>query len=662
MARALEMDPISMLLDSALPPKAKLAAVRCVNEPAMVISQRNKALRTLKKISDSLAPLRTRWAQALPEGSPARRLNLPLFHFITETLEYEDTTLVKELMRGMPIVGSVPSTNVLTERVRPAQSTQQEWRSNLPARNKEVWERTIRSQGPELANECWRKTLLDVEAGWASMPTPVTNLDLTSTSLTPRYAIKDANGGEIRLIDDFRAIAVNELVSTADTEIPDTLDAALALETLFEKLSPELELNSFAVDFRHAYKNIPLPTSQHELATIILAPPDGPPMKAVLKTQPFGAKRAPANWARVTAFLRWVVARLFSITLFVYVDDCFTVEPVSTVLSAFKSIQELFALFGLELEEDKEKKPTKELELLGAQILFAPGMIKATLPVNKRLKYTTELRAILARNALGPAEAAKIRGKLGYAQTLFFGRVGRSLLRPFSVRQYDSAASSSTKLPQGLKDVIPWWIAQLGCAKPRMVCTRPTHPVLAYSDACGEGHLGAITVLDGMVATHHTHVPSWFARAKTGIFELELMACVIGLLAAMAIAPGRPVLLCCDNMGARGTIMRGTCGAAIGRMISSVFWNIAAQFECAVWIEFAPSALNSADPPSRSCPLLPDNTRTEVVSEGVPELFTHILKSRQALAEAQYQIPQGGLNKATGWPRPEHQESRDPAE
>ena len=187
--------------------------------------------------------------------------------------------------------------------------------------------------------------MAEVEAGWASTPVPITELDLTSTPLTPRYAIRDTNGGKVRLIDDFRAIAANELVATVDTDIPDTLDAAPALSSLYEGLSPGIELTAFAFDFKHAYKNIPIPNDQHELATIILAPLAGPPMKALLRTQPFGAKRAPANWARVTAFLRWLAARLFGIALFVYVDDCFTVEPVSTINSAFWAVKELFALF-----------------------------------------------------------------------------------------------------------------------------------------------------------------------------------------------------------------------------------------------------------------------------------------------------------------------------
>lgn len=111
------------------------------------------ALDAIREISDSFAPLRERRAQAFPAGSAGRRRNLPLFHFATETLEYEDKALVKELMHGAPVVGSIASTNVLAERVRPAQSTQQELLNNLPAMNRVIRDRVIRSQGSVLANE-----------------------------------------------------------------------------------------------------------------------------------------------------------------------------------------------------------------------------------------------------------------------------------------------------------------------------------------------------------------------------------------------------------------------------------------------------------------------------------------------------------------------------
>ena len=168
-------------------------------------------------------------------------------------------------------------------------------------------------------------------------------------------------------------------------------------------------------------------------------------------------------------------------------------------------------------------------------------------------------------------------------------------------------------------------------------------PVVVYTDACGPGHIGAVIVVDGIRYTHQTHVPPWFMRSIAGIFELELTACLLGLILAAFYAPGRPVLLCCDNMGARGEVVRGACATVLGRMLSSTFWNVAAHFGCAVRGDFVASGLNSADPPSRACELVPADDRAADISAGTPSLFLHIMSTRQNISSDQFRIDPGTL-------------------
>ena len=156
----------------------------------------------------------------------------------------------------------------------------------------------------------------------------------------------------------------------------------------------------------------------------------------------------------------------------------------------------------------------------------------------------------------------------------------------------------------------------------------------------------------GRNPAHAPHIPPWFARPSAGIFEYELAACLLGLILAAFYAPGRPVLVCCDNLGARGAVVRGSCTAAIGRMLSAAFWNVAAVFSCAVWIDFVASALNVADPPSRACELIPLEERPNGTTEGAPHLFQHIMSSRHSLASAQFKIDTQNSKMTNGWSCP----------
>ena len=108
------------------------------------------------------------------------------------------------------------------------------------------------------------------------------------------------------------------------------------------------------------------------------------------------------------------------------------------------------------MRKTRTNPPTAGIELLGANIQFSTGHVRASLPPQKAATYQDELRKITSTNRLSPGDAAKIRGKLGFAQTLMFGRTGRAMLQPFSTRQYDPTDTSHATLTIDLEESIPW--------------------------------------------------------------------------------------------------------------------------------------------------------------------------------------------------------------
>ena len=66
-------------------------------------------------------------------------------------------------------------------------------------------------------------------------------------------------------------------------------------------------------------------------------------------------------------------------------------------------------------------------------------------------------------------------------------------------------------------------------------------PALVYTDACGEGHLGAC-VFDGehqWVA--HAHIPSWMQKMSINVKEMA--AALFGLCVMVEVTRGRQMLL-----------------------------------------------------------------------------------------------------------------------
>ena len=190
-------------------------------------------------------------------------------------------------------------------------------------------------------------------------------------------------------------------------------------------------------------------------------------MAASLRTHPLGPSRAPANWARVTSFVHIVRLRLCRVWLGIYVGDCFCLEPEDTIDSAINCTRAVCALLGLQLETAKEQGPADSVLLLGAAIQVGQSPITASLPEKKRNDYMAVLRGILAGNSLTPAAAAKVRGKLGFAQPLMFGKFGRAPLHEFLSRQYSKAVGHRFPFAEELRETAQRGGLAVACSAPK---------------------------------------------------------------------------------------------------------------------------------------------------------------------------------------------------
>ena len=453
---------------------------------------------------------------------------------------------------------------------------------------------------------------------------------------------------KIRLIDDFRASAINAIVETEDANIPDTLDSLIAVSSFFALVKPGCDLYCATADFAHAYKHVPILEDHRQFATILLAPPQGDLKAACLRTQPFGSKRAPTNWPRVTLFLKWLMLTVFNVVINVYVDDVFIVETAETINNAFLVFKAVCELLGFQLEVSKQQEPTKTPNLLGAEITLTQRWITARLPGRKRKDLINELKQALSNGTLTPAQAAKLRGRLGFSQSLLFGRMGRALLNPLSARQYSKTSGRFHPLNEQLKQTLEWWIEILRTANPRRTMLTPPKPCVVYCDASGTGHIGFYIKNGEEIRTGNTHLPEWFTKIG-GIFEYELAGAIYALFAASVVWPGLPILLCVDNSAAAATLVRGNCPSDLGAILAAVFWCAAASSSTPVWVEEVRSKFNVADTPSRLCAFIPDRPSFHFSNHGVPDTFADVFANYESLLRARTKSPAQGQGFLSPW-------------
>ena len=372
---------------------------------------------------------------------------------------------------------------------------------------------------------------------------------------------------ETRLIDDFRASGINALLSTQDTNIPDNLDMLLAVDTYYNLTAPKVGIQAAVIDYESAYKNIPIIRYRWEFASILVAPPEGALAVCQSRVPPYGSRSSPASWPRMTGFIQRVLLAVAKVHLEVYAGDCYIAEPNTAIQSVYEALNVLNDLRNLPIAKDKGSPPADAIAPSGARVGISEKFIEAPLPKRDAGCLIHDLRYVLQRGTPSPAQVAKLRGGLGWAQSLFFGRFGRALLAPLTARQYASLSGKAT-LSAELADVIPWRVARLGDPIPRRIYYRHTKPVVLYTNAFGAGHLSDV-VYDGGRHVCTPHLPQWFVETL-GIFEMEHAGAIFGLLAVSILDPKRPVLLVCDNIGACATAIRGSARTTEWRMLASV--------------------------------------------------------------------------------------------
>ena len=103
-----------------------------------------------------------------------------------------------------------------------------------------------------------------------------------------------------------------------------------------------------------------------------------------------------------------------------------------------------------------------------------------------------------------------------------------------------------------------------------------------------------------MYTSHH--LPNWRV-ASYNIFELELAAALIGVIAAVKEYNGDIILLNIDIQAAMRSIIRGNSKQDVAAKLCQVTWFASAIIETSsaplLWFEYVPSQLNTADGPSR---------------------------------------------------------------
>lgn len=74
------------------------------------------------------------------------------------------------------------------------------------------------------------------------------------------------------------------------------------------------------------------------------------------------------------------------------------------------------------------------------------------------------------------------------------------------------------------------------------IALQADHPMVIYTDACGDGQIGGMIVHRGVQYFSHSHLPGWL-DACAGIYEFELAAALACICIAIELAHGEQLVV-----------------------------------------------------------------------------------------------------------------------
>ena len=297
----------------------------------------------------------------------------------------------------------------------------------------------------ETARKGWELTCDEANNGWLGPLGIVTDELMNENPITPRFCIREQHGNQaaaFRVIDDLKRPKLNATLGQKDTYCPEAIGRFFALVREVKKTYNK-QIVAWAGDFHKAYKNVALSVESHKFsATGVFNPEDGRVYGFRMKVLPFGSARSPANWGRVVRFIQAVLCKLLRITTGFFADDLYSCGNYESAMSSFRTARRLIEIMGLNLAPKKDQGPASKIILLGAELHIKNDTVAAGISKTRANNISELLRNILNKNKLSPGLAAKIRGKLSFATSLGFGRIGRGMLRPIAQRQYSSGIAT----------------------------------------------------------------------------------------------------------------------------------------------------------------------------------------------------------------------------
>ena len=546
--------------------------------------------------------------------------HVALWRALAAKAEAKDQGLIDEMLRGMGIVGPIARSNrwppMIAKKVPVPVDT-------LVARAWDIRAKIIKNvMGSKLSEgdqAIWDDTLLDVEGGSSVGPFftegEVTHfLGEDRWVPTQRFIVKQK--AKVRGCDSATVNLVNQTAEvTEKLQLPSTDANIGAVRSLISRADGR-NISGWVLDERKAYRQVAISPDHRKYSVVAFRHfRTGKIVFFVMIGHSFGLVAAVYKYNRRSALIDEMCTNIFKMVCFNFYDDKFGFELEATTESAFLCARFVHVWLGAKFDVEKTQC-ARMLDILG--VTYDLANMRILIKAARKQELISEINSILDANVLEPGHAGKLKGKLMFGASQLWGKVGRAFLRIISERQYAKGFDPlrTADLGPALVAALRQWIKLIQAGPPREITqVRPaSSDVVLFTDGftpdqrkkeVGASRIGA--VMFARTAARPAQftavvtpelIALWLPRA-TQICMIELLAPIIALATFKEYVTGKYVLLLVDAEAVEGALVKGYSSKEDMCELVGLFWDLALELRCSIYIDRIPTDANCADKPSR---------------------------------------------------------------
>jgi hypothetical protein len=574
------------------------------------------------------------------------KFNLAVLEKMLYDADMGGSQFLEYMIKGFPVTGIIDQPGVFDrdERCAPEISRRQLHRhgrkqaKELLRNSKPSIEEGIGEKNMETLN--WEACEMEVQAGAMEKPILLTELIEKNEQFVPtsRFGVIQADpskpsGYKHRPIDNCKRSWLNRATAVrtpAQLVKIDDLTAGIAyLKETSDKLNKPVQIKLAKGDHKTAYKQIAIRESQKPYLYIVCRNPvDGKMYAFKPVALVFGSTAAVINYNMCSLAVTRILRKLFKLPVLSYFDD-FVIPTVENKTDSEDSVLDIFNgvndLIGFVVHKGKEEYGTIVAFLGIVFDLSEEDFLTLKIDESRKNKLLKSCEDALKSKRLYPSEAGTLAGKLSFAQSVAWGRIGRAMLKALYYRQ--QCPAYLCKVSPEIENSINWFkyalLNNVFQSNFRISeWNKERIPCHIYTDAASSGVLAAIGFWQQTLGEASTCIADNKEPPTGSAIEKNPPLCVthkfdnyelkhrnIQLLEALAVLAfleqcgekfrNQSVVFWIDNTAAQSPIQRGYTSRDPMRRVVHRIWKLLADLRISMWCERVHSSTNVADDPSR---------------------------------------------------------------